>query len=105
MLLYVLKAIKFLSHQGLALEGDDNESNSNFCQALKLFDSDGSITKWLERKQNKYTSPEIQNEVLRIMALKILRGVASNIRNGLFALMCDECSDSANKEQLVICLR
>ena len=58
MLLYILKAIKFLSRQGLALRGDDNESNSNFCQALKLFDSDGSITKWLER--NRISIPALK---------------------------------------------
>ncbi len=27
------------------------------------------------------------------------------IRNGFFTIMCDECTDSSNKEQLVICLR
>ena len=77
MLLYILKAIRFLSRQGLALRGDDNESNSNFFQALKLFDSEGDIKKWLERKQNKYTSPDIQNETLKIMALQILCNVAN----------------------------
>lgn len=75
----LLKAIRFLSRQGLALRGEDNESSSNFFQALKLFDSEGGIKEWLECKQNKYTSPDIQNEIWKIMALQILCNVASNI--------------------------
>lgn len=105
MLLTILKAVQFLSRQGLALRGDNNETNSNFSQTLNLLDVDGSLRQWMERKQNKYTSPMIQNEILQLLALSILRDVASNIQNKFFTIMCDECTDSSNKEQLVICLR
>ena len=50
MLIQILKAIKFLGRQGLALRGDSDEQNCNFIQALKAFDS-GKITKWLESKK------------------------------------------------------
>lgn len=58
----------------------------------------------MERKQNKYTSPEIQNEILKIIALHILRDVASRF-DGFFTIICDECTDTSNREKLVICLR
>ena len=70
-LIQILKAIKFLGRQGLALRSDSDEPNCNFIQALKAFDS-GEITKWLLRKTNKHTRPEIQNEVLKIMGLNVL---------------------------------
>lgn len=105
MLLTILRGVQYLGRQGLAMRGDNDESNGNFIQILKLLDFDGSIKKWMEHKQNKYTSPVIQNEILQLMALKIVRNVASNIQKGFFTIMCDECTDTSNKEQLVICLR
>ena len=38
------------------------------------------------------------------MALNILRSVVRNIGDRFFTIMCDECTDSSNGEQLVICL-
>ena len=57
------------------------------------------------KKRNKYTSSDIQNECLQIMALSILRQVsASIIKNGFFSIMADEGTDVANKEQFVVCI-
>ncbi|CAG2218220.1 unnamed protein product [Mytilus edulis] len=57
-------------------------------------------------KNYKYTSPDIQNELLKIMAQMIVREISDNIRKSLyFGLMADETTDVANKEQLVVCLR
>lgn len=36
MLLKVSSSIRFLAHQGLSLQGDDTEDNSNLVQLLKL---------------------------------------------------------------------
>jgi hypothetical protein len=64
---------------------------------------DSSILKRLEKKQDKFTSADIQNEMLKVMALKILRDVALNIRdNGYFSIMVDETTDQSNCEQVVI---
>ena len=61
---------------------------------------------WLRKKANKYTSPEIQNEMLEVMALQVLRKLASQLQQtNFFTIMTDECTDSANHEQLVICFR
>ena len=69
MLLTILRGVQHLGRQGLAIKGDDDESNSNFIQTLKLLDLDGSMKKWMARKQNKYTSPVIQNEMLKLLNL------------------------------------
>ena len=65
-----------------------------------------AVADWMEKKQNKYSSGDIQNEVLQIMALSILREISSSIREtDWFTIMADECTDVSNKEQFVICLR
>ena len=48
----------------------------------------------------------MQNEMLKVMALQILRDVAANIRNStFFSIMADETTDKTNREQVVIFLR
>ena len=40
------------------------------------------------------------------MALEILRDIAANLQNAsFFTIMADEATDSANKEELVLCFR
>ena len=64
------------------------------------------ILKWIDRPQNKFTSPDIQNEILSIMALYILRDITADISGKWFALMVDETTDLGNTEQnlMVVCL-
>ena len=48
----------------------------------------------------------MQNEMIIIIALRIVSDLAEGIRmNGYFSLMADECTDVSNKEQLAVCLR
>ena len=78
-LLPILRNIRFLARQGLALRGSIEEESS-FIQLLKLEgEVDSRIEKWLERKSGKYTHPEIQNECLQLMSLTILREISKNI--------------------------
>ena len=60
----------------LPLRGTEKEGD--FDQLL-LHSSkpDSRITKWLKKKSGKYTHPSIQNEFIKIMALSILRDIAS----------------------------
>ena len=58
------------------------------------------------KRDEKYTSPEIQNELLEVMALGMLRQISANIQNAtFFTIMADETAHISNKEQLVICIR
>ena len=106
-LLKILSNLRFLSRQGISLRGDDQELNSNFTQLLILRGvDDPRIDTWLNRKSNKYTSHDIQNELLKVMALSIVRKIAGYIKIAtFFCIMCDKCTDSSNREQVVICIR
>ena len=101
----ILQNITFLARQGIALRGDGSGADSNFLQLLKLRGQDDlRISGWIAKKTDKYTSPDIQNEILQIMALHILRVITSEIHKAQFhSIMVDECTDASNKEQLVLC--
>ena len=103
----MLSAVRFLAHQGLALRGDGDEEDSNLHKLLLLRKEDyPAMSRFLERQQLKYTSPEVQNELLSNMALHILHNIAVTIQNAVFySVMIDEATDQSNKEQIVFVLR
>ena len=107
MFMRILQNIRFLARQGLALRGSGDGEDSNFIQLLRLREFDcPAVAEWMSKKTNKYTSGDVQNEVLQIMALNILRDVAASIKtSGWYTIMADECTDVSNKEQFVICIR
>ena len=61
---------------------------------------------WLNGKNQNFTSPEIQNEILKNMSLSILRDIVESIKKADFhSIMVDETSDVSNKELAVFCVR
>ena len=57
------------------------------------------------KNRKKYTSPPIQNEIIPIMALGILRKVANSVlEDAFFTIMVDETTDVSNREQVVLVL-
>ena len=79
-LVTITENISFLARQWIVLHGDGDESNSNFVQLFYLRATDQpQLTTWLERKTDKYTSPQIQNELLTIMATAVLRKIGETI--------------------------
>ena len=105
-LLKILSNVKFLAHQSLPLRGAGDDCDSNFTQLYLLREEDNPILKaWCTKKQNKYVHHEIQNEMMKVMALKILREIAYNVKEAdFYSIMCDKATDVANVSQLVICL-
>ena len=82
------------------------DDESNFIQLLKLRGKDQPLLlKWLQRKEDRYTSHDIQNEMIVIMANHVFPDLVSEIRGGFFSIICDEYTDISNKEQLIICIR
>ena len=60
--------------------GEKGELDSNFLQLLYLRVEDiEGLKKWMLKSQDKYTSPDIQNEILRIMALSVLRSISNEV--------------------------
>ena len=68
-----------LGRQGISLRGHD-EAESNVMQILLLKRKDDpEINQWIKKNDNKYTSPVIQNEIIHLMSLQILRNLASDL--------------------------
>ena len=84
-----------------------SEENSNFHQLLNLrVEEPPEIIEWLRKRDEKYTSLEIQNELLEAMALGMMRQISANIQNAtFFTIIADETAVVSSKEQLVISIR
>ncbi|XP_044171572.1 uncharacterized protein LOC122955905 [Acropora millepora] len=94
-LLTILSNVRFLARQALPLRGNwdtdsASEINSNFYQLLKLRSEENpEISEWLSRRTEKYTSPMVQNEMLEVLALGVLREISENIQNAKFFTIMD----------------
>ena len=106
--LKILENVKFLGRQGLAFRGHD-DTESNFIQLFKFRALDNpELSAWLKRSPgtDRYLSPCIQNEMLEMMSLSILRSITNKLQSAdAFTIMADECTDLSNHEHLVICFR
>ena len=105
MLVHVLQKIQFLNRQDLAFRNDND--NGDFDQLLRKSEQiDPRISTWVKKNRNKFLHNEHQNQIIKIMALKILQDIAKDINNSIFyMIMVDEVADASNHEQFVICLR
>ena len=98
--------MRYLSRQGIALQGHDE--NDNFTQLLRLLGTkDENILKHLDDSiGHKYTHHDFQNEILHIMASQVLRSKLANIRKcQFFSMILNEYMYVSNVEQLSFCLR
>jgi len=104
-LLTTISSLKYLARQGMPIRGHD-ENEGNYCQLLQLRSADvEGLRGWLSRRRN-WLSHDIQDEMLQIMALDILRKIVDRIKsNRFFSLIVDETTDESTKEQLSICIR
>ena len=46
--------------------------------------NNSKLRAWLEKEKEKYADHHIQNEILKIMALSILRDIAKKIESGVY---------------------
>ena len=75
------------------MRGHGSGEDSNFTQLYILQEEETEGLKaWrTEKKINKYVHSTIQNEMMQIMALRVLREVGENIQYVDFSsIMCDE---------------
>lgn len=103
----IFSTLKVLAKQGLPLRGINNDENSNFIQILKARAEDVSeLESWLKRDGHKWLHHDVQNEILELMAAKVMAENLVEIRQAEFcALLLDETSDLSKMEQISICLR
>ena len=100
MFLELLSNARFLAGQGLAFRGD-GKSNSNFMALLDLrSEDDTKLVAWAKQRTDKYTSPEMQNDMVKVNALRILRKISTIIQaTPFYTIMVDETADVSNKDQ------
>ena len=80
----VAQTIQYLARLGLPLRGGSNEIDSNFAQLLVLRANDPKIHEYLAKKTDKYSSPQIQNELLQIMANSIVCKMACTTKDATY---------------------
>ena len=69
-------------------------------------EDDTTLVAWAKQRTDKYTSPEMQNDMLKVMALRILLKISTIIQaTPFYTIMVDETADVSNKEQVVVCIR
>ena len=67
---------------------------------------DPNLARWLKRKEDVYTSPDIQNEVIKAMGLQVLRDIVSDLQDSPFlTIMVNQNTDSSNQEQVTLIAR
>ena len=78
-----------------ALRKGKQDEESNFKQFLLLRAEDNEVLrKWIEKSYDKNMNPNSQNEILQVMALKVLRDIASDItESGYYRIVADESTD------------
>ena len=105
-LLTILEKIRFLARQNIPFRGHE-QKDSNFAQLLLLRSAENAkILEWLEKKKEKFTHSEIQNELIEIMAMTVLRRIVKRIQDtDYFSFMSDETTDCSNHEQGAVVLR
>ena len=100
-----LRALQYLLRQGIAIRGH-TEVEGNLYQLLKVWANNNSdITHWLS--EGKYMSA-IDTEQITLMGNTLLRSLLQIIKQNSptwYAIMGDEASDIANREQLNISIR
>lgn len=100
----MLQNVKFLGRQGIVFRGHD-DAESNFMRLFKLREVDNpGLNAWLKRGTDTYLTLGIQNEMLEMMSLSMLRSISQKLHSAdAFTIMADECTDISNNGQLVIC--
>ena len=116
----IILAVEFLAKQGLPFRGHRDDkvdflaediNQGNFIATLQFMaKGDSILNKYLlsAKRNAKYTSKTIQNEVVHIYACKIRERLTKSIRESRlpFTIIADETTDRySNREILSVCLR
>ena len=105
----IIKAIWFLSRQGLAFRGHDendkNKNNGNFLELLNfLAQNDNDLKKHLETSNYKYICHQSQDEILSLIAQQIKSHIVNSF-DKFYSIIADETMDNAKLEQVAFCVR
>lgn len=103
----IVGSIQLLARQGLALRGHSDDEG-HFYQLLKhKAKEDARLSDWLSRSFD-YTSPLVQNEILKLLGNNIVRDIAKSIQALpvlQYSIIIDGTQDISGVEQESICIR
>ena len=107
-LMKLLSSIRYLCHQGLALRGHNESTETldgNLYQLLLMLSENDRPTKeWLSKRE--YTSPDIVNELITIMGQCVLRNFLARVKEAMwYAIIADEATDVSQNEVMCISVR
>ena len=109
----LIDTVRWLTLQACAFRGHDESSKSrnqgNFLELLKLLASyNDEVAKVVleNAPQNcKYTSHQIQKELLQILSSRVKKSIREEIGDFKFCIIVDEARDESKKEQMALVLR
>ncbi|EEQ99697.1 conserved hypothetical protein [Perkinsus marinus ATCC 50983] len=108
----VCKALLLCAFQNVALRGHSEGQNSpnrgNFAELMKLISTFDPTTasRLAEGPRNAmYTSPQIQNGLVKTMGDLIIKDIVDEIGERPYCILGDETRDESGTEQLALCVR
>ncbi|XP_016192481.1 zinc finger MYM-type protein 1-like [Arachis ipaensis] len=108
-----IDCIRWLTFQGCAYRGHDESLSSDnrgkFIELLKFLGSYNSSVQKLVLENAprfaKYTSSDVQKEILYVLTTMVRNSIRKDIRDAKFCIIIDEARDEFKKEQMAIVLR
>jgi len=108
----ILSIILMLATGGVAFRGHDESDSSfnrgNFLNTVKLVrDCDPEFDEMCDSVPDnaKYTSAEIQNEMIETLAEFIRKAIVSDVGDSVWSVLVDECEDISHHEQMGVGIR
>jgi hypothetical protein len=106
-------AVKWLADQACAFRGNDetvqSRNRGNFLEIVRLLaDFNPEIVRVVLENapyNAKYTSPEIQKEILSIFACEVRKYIREEIGDSKFSILVDETCDASKREQMALVFR
>ncbi|XP_014283068.1 zinc finger MYM-type protein 1, partial [Halyomorpha halys] len=104
-LLRLISSLRYLCLSGNAVRGWHND-DGNLKELLRERAMDvPEMNLWLSKRDN-YTSPQIQNELIEIMAHEVQKVLIQRIKSSpWYSLIVDGTTDVSSDEQLAMCAR
>lgn len=108
-----IDCVRWLTFQACAFRGHNEDTTSNnrgnFIELLRFL---GNANPKVDRVilQNapsyaRYTSSDVQKEILKILANMVRNSIRKEIGNAKFCILIDEARDESKKEQMAVILR
>ncbi|XP_052625901.1 uncharacterized protein LOC128132931 [Lactuca sativa] len=105
----VTKFCDVAKNTGIAFRGHDEKNRGNIIELIKhttSYDEEvANVVLENAPSNTKYTSPEVEKEILHVFAEKVQKKIVEDICDSKYCIIVDEASDESKKEQMAIVLR